>query len=78
MRDARLHEPVGSRQELVGHRAKRAQFGHPFGVLSCAIRHETARRDTFFMHIESRTMRKNNIHLSRPLCTMGLAGYPCS
>jgi hypothetical protein len=67
MRHASLHEPVGQRQELVGHGAKGFQFGTPFGSLSCAIRHQTTGGDTLFMHIESRTIRKDHLHLASPL-----------
>jgi site-specific DNA recombinase len=37
MRHPSFHKPVGQRQELVGHRAKCAQFCHTFGGLPCAI-----------------------------------------
>jgi hypothetical protein len=39
MRHSSLHEPVGQRQEFVGHGAKGFQFGNPFGAAlsTCAL-----------------------------------------
>src|SRR5215510_15548806 len=62
-----LYEPVGQRQEFVGHGAKGLQFGYTFGGLSCAIRHQTTGGDTLFMYIEPRTIRKDHLHLASPL-----------